>query len=323
MRTIFFIMIIMLYYNSLYASSVETQVEYVVMHGDTLSKIAIKYYGTYSKYNVLQLLKNKNKIDNINKIYPGQIIAVPFIEGVSIEKYFRKKKVSQEYERNAQMGRPEEGRIRRSFATDGRPEEARTRRSFVVEKGRPEEGRIKRNTTTDGRPEEGRIRWGRNPSSKVTKEELERELSMSSAYYLHPKMEDEIKELSGKNTFLVNSNAGTLPTIDIINRFIQMRFGNSANIIEKNDYKIRFIISGLKNEILKNSNKWERIQLDIYLLNRYKFLLYIDAFYALGLGGKEPSLSGYLDMEKNYFAELSYYAKRLRLEIEEYIQFYE
>ncbi|MCP4352203.1 MAG: VWA domain-containing protein [Desulfobacterales bacterium] len=101
-----------------------------------------------------------------------------------------------------------------------------------------------------------------------------------------------------------------------IHRYITNRFGEKAEIIDKKNYKASYIISGIKNEILQNMNKWEKIQLNVYLLNKDKFLLYIDAYYSPGLGSTEPNPSGYKDMEKEYHNELSKYITKLRYEIE-------
>ena len=158
-------------------------------------------------------------------------------------------------------------------------------------------------------------------STKLNEDELEKELSTAD---INPQVKDEIRKLPKQNFFLANSNIRyTSQPIDIINKYLKLRYSNYASIIEKNSYKLRYLISGLKNEILDNSNKWERIQLDVYILNSDKFLLYIDAFYATGLGDKEPPLSGYIDMEQKHFSELSYYVKKLKYEIETFFQRYE
>jgi len=189
--------------------------------------------------------------------------------------------------------------------------------------GIPEEGVLKP-YLFQGQAEEGIILWPQKLSnnSAETKED-DHEKKITNAY-IHKEVKEEVIKLPPKKNSLVLSNfRHSKQTIDIINNYILMRYGNNSNIIEKNNYKVRYIISGLKNEILENSNKWERIQLDIYILDQYKFLLYIDAFYATGLGVKEPPISGYLDMEKNHYSELSYYVKQLKYRIEKFIQEYE
>ena len=49
---------------------------HTVAKGDTLWNIAKKYYGDGSKYTVI-FKANKDKIQNANKIYPGQVITIP------------------------------------------------------------------------------------------------------------------------------------------------------------------------------------------------------------------------------------------------------
>ena len=168
-----------------------------------------------------------------------------------------------------------------------------------------------------GIPEEGKIKM----LTSIQKDELEKELSTTN---INQEVKEEIRKLPIENTFLAKSNTRyEQQQIDIINNYVLMRYNNNVIIIEKKNYKIRYIVSGLKNEILDSLNKWERIQLDFYIINNNKFLLYVDAFYATGLGNKEPPLAGYIDMEQKHYKELSYYAKELRYEIEDYFQKYE
>ena len=49
---------------------------YTVVKGDSLWKIAKKYYGNGSKYTVIYEA-NKDKIKNPNLIYPGQVLTIP------------------------------------------------------------------------------------------------------------------------------------------------------------------------------------------------------------------------------------------------------
>lgn len=49
---------------------------YTIVSGDSLSKIAKKYYGNANKWNVL-FEENKEIIQNPDLIYPGQVIRVP------------------------------------------------------------------------------------------------------------------------------------------------------------------------------------------------------------------------------------------------------
>jgi len=53
---------------------------YTIVKGDTLSKIAAKYYGKGSKYPVI-FEANREVIKDPNLIYPGQVIRIPKIEG--------------------------------------------------------------------------------------------------------------------------------------------------------------------------------------------------------------------------------------------------
>ncbi|AWH83848.1 peptidoglycan-binding protein LysM [Flavobacterium sp. DGU11] len=49
---------------------------YTVVSGDSLSKIAGKYYGDVQKYNVI-FEANKPMLSDPNKIYPGQVLRIP------------------------------------------------------------------------------------------------------------------------------------------------------------------------------------------------------------------------------------------------------
>ncbi len=49
---------------------------YVVQPGDTLSKIAQKYYGDPSLYNQI-FEANKDVLKDPNKIFPGQKLKIP------------------------------------------------------------------------------------------------------------------------------------------------------------------------------------------------------------------------------------------------------
>ena len=53
---------------------------YEVQSGDSLSKIAKKYYGNAMKYPVI-FEANKPMLSDPNKIYPGQVLRIPSIEG--------------------------------------------------------------------------------------------------------------------------------------------------------------------------------------------------------------------------------------------------
>lgn len=49
---------------------------YTVVSGDSLSKIAGKYYGDVQKYNVI-FEANKPMLTDPDKIYPGQVLRIP------------------------------------------------------------------------------------------------------------------------------------------------------------------------------------------------------------------------------------------------------
>lgn len=49
---------------------------YTVVSGDSLSKIAGKYYGDVQKYNII-FEANKPMLSDPNKIYPGQVLRIP------------------------------------------------------------------------------------------------------------------------------------------------------------------------------------------------------------------------------------------------------
>ena len=52
---------------------------YTVVKGDWLSKIAEKYYGDASKYNVI-FEANKPMLSDPDKIYPGQVLRIPKLD---------------------------------------------------------------------------------------------------------------------------------------------------------------------------------------------------------------------------------------------------
>lgn len=53
-----------------------TQRTYTVVSGDCLWNIAVKYYGDGSKFPVIHNA-NKDKINNPNLIFPGQVLVIP------------------------------------------------------------------------------------------------------------------------------------------------------------------------------------------------------------------------------------------------------
>ncbi|MEM7349715.1 MAG: peptidoglycan-binding protein LysM [Acidobacteriota bacterium] len=53
---------------------------YTVASGDTLSKIAKQHYGNAMKYPVI-FEANKPMLEHPDKIYPGQVLRIPPIEG--------------------------------------------------------------------------------------------------------------------------------------------------------------------------------------------------------------------------------------------------
>ena len=52
---------------------------YTVVKGDTLSKIAKKYYGNAMKYPVI-FEANKPMLKDVNLIYPGQVLRIPNLD---------------------------------------------------------------------------------------------------------------------------------------------------------------------------------------------------------------------------------------------------
>ena len=53
---------------------------YTVVRGDTLSKIAKDHYGKAGKYMVI-FEANRPMLENPDKIYPGQVLRIPPLEG--------------------------------------------------------------------------------------------------------------------------------------------------------------------------------------------------------------------------------------------------
>lgn len=67
--------------NQLEVINPEPEAHYhTVAHGDSLSKIAKKFYGNAMKYPVI-FEANKPMLDDPDKIYPGQVLRIPPIEG--------------------------------------------------------------------------------------------------------------------------------------------------------------------------------------------------------------------------------------------------
>lgn len=58
------------------ASSVPTSQEYTIKSGDSLSKIAKRFYGDASKWSVIHMA-NKDIIKDPNLIHPNQKIKIP------------------------------------------------------------------------------------------------------------------------------------------------------------------------------------------------------------------------------------------------------
>ncbi len=67
--------------NNLEVTNPEPEAQYhTVVRGDTLSKIAKEFYGNAMKYPVI-FEANKPMLEDPDKIYPGQVLRIPPIEG--------------------------------------------------------------------------------------------------------------------------------------------------------------------------------------------------------------------------------------------------
>ena len=67
--------------NNLEVTNPEPEAQYhTVVSGDSLSKIAKKFYGNAMKYPVI-FEANKPMLEDPDKIYPGQVLRIPPIEG--------------------------------------------------------------------------------------------------------------------------------------------------------------------------------------------------------------------------------------------------
>lgn len=53
---------------------------YTVVKGDTLSHIAREHYGKASKWQAI-FEANRDQLDNPDKIFPGQVLKIPVIDG--------------------------------------------------------------------------------------------------------------------------------------------------------------------------------------------------------------------------------------------------
>lgn len=57
---------------------------HTVHHGETLATIADLYYGDANLAGLIYT-HNERYIENINKVYPGQVIVIPYHAGMRIE----------------------------------------------------------------------------------------------------------------------------------------------------------------------------------------------------------------------------------------------
>lgn len=63
--------------NIKYTEVIETGEDtYIVVYGDVLTGISLKFYGTVDKWDVIWNA-NKNESDNPDFIYPGQVLKIP------------------------------------------------------------------------------------------------------------------------------------------------------------------------------------------------------------------------------------------------------
>ena len=53
--------------------------QYTVVKGDTLSHIAMSFYGKASKWHAIYDA-NRDQLDNPDKIHPGQVLKIPAID---------------------------------------------------------------------------------------------------------------------------------------------------------------------------------------------------------------------------------------------------
>jgi len=66
--------------NKMIVASPEAESQYhTVVSGDSLSKIAGKYYGDVQKYNTI-FEANKPMLSDPDKIYPGQVLRIPAVK---------------------------------------------------------------------------------------------------------------------------------------------------------------------------------------------------------------------------------------------------
>ncbi len=70
-----------------------------VRSGETLSQIAMDYYGTYKKYNVLNTLRKYNRLRRASDLKVGQVLKIPRIQGVP---FVHQRKVAQKRKKKAQ-----------------------------------------------------------------------------------------------------------------------------------------------------------------------------------------------------------------------------
>ncbi len=63
--------------SSTTAPAKETVRTYTVVSGDSLSRIAKKFYGNANHWHTI-FEANRNQIDNPDLIHPGQVLKIPF-----------------------------------------------------------------------------------------------------------------------------------------------------------------------------------------------------------------------------------------------------
>lgn len=78
---------------------------------------------------------------------------------------------------------------------------------------------------------------------------------------------------------------------------------------------IKLKVSNIREEVLKNSNRWELLDIRICRM-RKELSLTIDGYSAPGLGEREPPESVFINMEEDYAIKFRSYSENLAGELE-------
>lgn len=105
--------------------------------------------------------------------------------------------------------------------------------------------------------------------------------------------------------------------------FIESYYSNKKSIVADELNFLQFNIRELKNEVIKKSNLWEKLEITIFFSAEengdIKIYMIIDGQFAAGLLYPN-NLENYYDMEPKYFSELKNYTDDLLIKLKNYLE---